>query len=190
MDRLRKLYLEVTDQLGGSQQEGQEVVVVQTPDSVTACRLQHVLHLHLPHQVDVLVEDMSHQLLELIGLAEPQPYQGPAEIHEGHLMTCPVVDAGVGSPGLSDVAVEFLLGSNDLFRDDFIEEGRDMGAGFLVPVFEGFVAVAHWLLDRRGLSQQLLQLLKEGLEDGKFRTDLSVRDLLGLDGLDGVIFTF
>ena len=65
MDGFGDLELWVADEFCRSQQEGQEVVVVEAPDSVAACGLQHVLHLHLSHQVDVSVEKAADQLLKL-----------------------------------------------------------------------------------------------------------------------------
>lgn len=67
------------------------MIVVQAPDSVTAGRLQHVLHLYFSHQVYVFVKDQTDQLLQLVVLAEAQSEEGPAEIHKRHLMTRAVV---------------------------------------------------------------------------------------------------
>ena len=50
----------MADELGCPEQEGQEVVVVEAPHSVAACGFEHVLHLHLPHEVDVSVEEAPH----------------------------------------------------------------------------------------------------------------------------------
>lgn len=49
----------MADELGCTKQERQEVIVIETPNSVTACGLEHVLHLHFSHEVDVSVEKAS-----------------------------------------------------------------------------------------------------------------------------------
>lgn len=49
----------MADKFGCTKQEGQEVVVIQAPNSVAACGLEHVLHLHLSHEVDISIEQAS-----------------------------------------------------------------------------------------------------------------------------------
>lgn len=38
---------------------------------MTSCWFQHILHLHLAHQIDIAIEQQSYQLLELVVLAKP-----------------------------------------------------------------------------------------------------------------------
>lgn len=86
MDVLRKGELWMSDHLGCSQEEGQEVVVIDAPHPVTARRLQVVLQLHLAYQPHVAVEKQPYQLLQFVLPTEAKSEQRPAEVHEGHLV--------------------------------------------------------------------------------------------------------
>ena len=60
MDALGDLELRMVDQLCSPEQERQEMIIIQPPNSMTSCRFQHVLELHLPHQVDIPIEKFTH----------------------------------------------------------------------------------------------------------------------------------
>ena len=74
------------------------MVVIESPNTMTACRLQHILYLYSSHKSNILVEDLTYQLLQLAVLNEAQSIQGPTEEHKGHFVTCTIVNPDIRAP--------------------------------------------------------------------------------------------
>jgi hypothetical protein len=123
-------------------------------------------------------------------LAEAQSHQGPAKVHERHLVPSSIVDPHAGAPGLCHIAVQLVLRPLDFLGYQFVQEARSEVVGLIVPVLKGPVAVSHGLLDRRSLIQQLFESLEPRLEDAELLGVRSVGYLLGEDGLGGEASTF
>ena len=104
-------------------------------------------------------------------------------------MACPVIDAHVRPPSLSDIPVKLIPGAFDLLRQYPIQKLAGLFAGLFAPILKGAIAVSHRLLDGRSLLQKLLKFREEGLEDGKLGCFHGIGDLLGGDGLHGGMFT-
>jgi len=58
------------------------VIVIDAPHSMAASRLKVIPQLHLSHEVDILIVDLSHHLFEVSLIVETQLIQTPAEKHE------------------------------------------------------------------------------------------------------------
>ena len=167
IDTVGRSHFWVPDQLRGPQEEGEKVVVIETPHSMTACRFQHVLNLNCSHESDVLVEDLPDQVFKFGGQAEAQFEEAPAEEHEGHLMACSVINPHIGTPGLVDVPAELGLSTLDFVREESSDEGFGFSRGLSVPILEGPVPEPHGLFDGGSFLQKLVQLLEIRLEDPK-----------------------
>ena len=82
----------MADELGSSQQKRKEMIVIEPPNSMTTCWLQHVLDLNFSHEIYVFIKKASHKLFQFIRIAEAKSVESPAKVHEGHLMTSSIVD--------------------------------------------------------------------------------------------------
>lgn len=150
------------------------MIIIKAPDSVAACRLQHVLNLNQPDQIYIFVEEESHQLLQLISTAEPDSVKCPAEIHEGHFVSGPIVNSYVRAPRFHDVPIELVLCSLDLFREDLVKEAAGFFASLHIPILECSVTISHGLMDRRSFFQPFFQILEVRNENGKLGTFFGV----------------
>ncbi len=71
------------------------MVVIKSPNTMAACGLKHILHLHFSHQIDILIEDQANQLFQLGVGTESKAIERPAKIHEGHLVPSSVINSYV-----------------------------------------------------------------------------------------------
>ena len=99
-------------------------------------------------------------------------------------MSRTIIDSHVGSPRLIDVPAQLDLGPGNFLWQNPPNEFLGESHCFVMPVFEGFVAEPHGLLDWRGLLQELVQLCKVGLENHEFVDLLSSTDGLTLHRLN------
>ena len=165
------------------------MVVIQSPHSMAACRLQHILQLDCPHQSNVLIEKLSHQILQLIICAEPQFVQGPTKEHERHLMPGPIIDSNIRSPRFVDVSAKLALRALYFLRQNLFDKLLSQLAGFLMPIFKSFIPISHGLLDWWGFFEKLMQLLKIRFECFEFLNFPSSADGFALNGLNQRIVT-
>ena len=101
----------ILNEFCGTEQEGEEVVVVEAPDPVAAGGVELVEQLDAPHQSDVPVEDSVDEEEVVLGGVEAELLEGQQEEHEVELVAGPVVDALVTAPRVVQVLSQLDLGA-------------------------------------------------------------------------------
>lgn len=145
MNRLG-LHVLVIDQLRRSEDEGEEAVVVQSPDTVRPRRLQAIHQLQFPHQFQILHEDSGNHRLVILLLDHSHPRQAVQPRHEVGLVSGSVVDAARVAEAIGEVGHDL-----DRRRSEVVgEESEHQRVAALdqpvVPRPVGDVAVAGGLL--------------------------------------------
>lgn len=92
MNALR-CYEFVADELGGTEEEGKELVVVEAPDTVGAGGLEIVCHLYFAHEAEVAGEDDERERGKCGGWEEVEPVKAEQPEDEVELMPRAVVYA-------------------------------------------------------------------------------------------------
>lgn len=152
----------VVEELGGAEQERQELVVVEAPDAVGAGGLEVVEHLHGAHELQVAVKDAQHERLEVGGVDDAQPVQAQQPDGKVELVAGAVVDAVAVAKGLGKVGGGLGHGGRGAFVSAAVEPELPVPAvGALAHQVEeapkGLVAEARapLLVGRRDLGERL-----------------------------------
>ena len=107
----------VVEELGGAEEEGQELVVVEAPDAVGAGGLEVVEHLHGAHDLEVARKDAQHERGEVGGLYDAETVQAQQPDGKVELVTGAVVDAVAVAKGLGQVGGRFGGGAGGEMAD-------------------------------------------------------------------------
>ena len=97
----------VVQELGGAEEEGQELVVVEAPDAVGAGGLEVVGHLDDAHEGEVAGEDAQDEGLEVGALEDAELVEAEEPHHKVELVAGAVVDAVPVAEGLGEVGGGF-----------------------------------------------------------------------------------
>ena len=98
----------VMGQLGGPQQEGQKLIIIETPDAVGTRGLEVVCSLHPSHEPDVSGKHHEGEGGECGCLEQTEAVQGEQPDDEVELVPGSVVDSLAVAEGLTEVCGDFL----------------------------------------------------------------------------------
>mmetsp|Transcript_4172 Transcript_4172/g.13514 ORF Transcript_4172/g.13514 Transcript_4172/m.13514 type:complete len:288 (+) Transcript_4172:124-987(+) len=175
----RRLDPRVPDQLRRAKDKHEVLVVVEPPHAVRAGRLEAVRGLEPPHQRQVPLKDTQHHGGPVCRIEHLHQLEAAEPGEELQLVPRPVVDPGRRPKRLGEVGGELRgrVGRRcwraALRRRALLQQLRHQGRRALrhprVPRLEGFVPIAHRLLDWRGLVDPRCHRVELGQERADHR---------------------
>ena len=136
-------------QFRGAEEEGQEVVVVQSPDPMRARGFQLVGGLYLAHDGEVLPEDVVHDAAVVRGCEVANAEEAQQEGDEVEFVACAVVDADGVAEAVAEVGGQFLVRVLDqqglalrLRAQELGDQGEALRVDAVLQGGEGLVAVS------------------------------------------------
>lgn len=111
-----RLHILVINQLRGPEYEGQKVIIIKPPHTMGPSRLQAVLQLQLPHEVQVLHKHPGHHGGVVLHSDDPEPREAVQPRREIGLVAGAIVDAARVPEGVGEVGHEFNCCGVEILR--------------------------------------------------------------------------
>jgi len=161
-----------TEELGTSPEEGEELEVVKTPDTVAAGGFHQIGPLESPHEIEVAGEDVEDEVGEVVLVDGADEVEAAHPGEERHLVSGAVVDAGRVAHPFHQIAPDLpgggLVTGERGGSEDLVHEAGHVPLEPLKPSSERLVPEALGLLLRGDLPDPHTHLVEdsEGGEDG------------------------
>jgi hypothetical protein len=86
------------------------LVVVESPDSMRACRFEFVCQLKLPHEKKVLLKDSQSKPFKIFFLANPNSKEAEEKDKEVHLMPSSIINPLIAPKSIKEIRSNFYFG--------------------------------------------------------------------------------